>query len=150
VWRHIICGPSGCSEFLVISSRTARFSENVCDMEFAFWFSLQHSIAFLPSSRRLQWDTIVNVRSCLCKSRVLSYLKQTSVYCTHISKNSQNKISRESLKWKANYFTRMDGQTGRHTHTHKHTVVTKLIIVDNYHATNKCTNCMSFIFKSLF
>jgi len=121
VWRHSICGLSGCGEFLVISSPTAWFSGNVCDMEFAFWFSLQHSSESLPSLRRLQRDAILNVRRCPCKVLFCPTWNERE-FTAHISiKTPQNKISSESLKWKANYFMRMDGQTGRHTHTHTHT-----------------------------
>ena len=43
------------------------------------------------------------------------------------------------------------------THTHTHTLPVLSLLLHrascrftNYHTTNKCTNCMSFIFKSLF
>jgi hypothetical protein len=116
LWRHSICGLSGCGDFLVISSPTARFLGSVCDMEFAFWFSLQHSSESLPSSRRLQRNAVLNVRRCSCKVLFCPTWNERE-FTAHISvKTLQDKISIESLKWKANYFTRMDGQTGRRTH----------------------------------
>jgi hypothetical protein len=94
-----------------IISRTARFSETVCEYKICFIYCTNLSKIFLIL-RRTRRDVIINVDRSLCPS-FLPYFIENRIIATNFRNVIRYQISSKSVRWELSCSIRAGGRTDR-------------------------------------